>query len=49
MNEPAFLKDIHEAHLREYKKHKGKTLDERLKLIQKKANQFAKKHEVITA
>ncbi len=42
MKEPAFLKEIHEHHLREYKNIKNKSLKKRLKSIQQKANMMKK-------
>ena len=46
MREPHFLREIHEHHLKEYKKNKNKSLGERLRMIQKRANKLEKKSEV---
>lgn len=40
MQEPHFLREIHKYHLQENKKHKNKTVGERLKLIQLRANKL---------
>lgn len=43
MQEPNFLREIHERHLKEYKKNKNKSLSERLKMIQQRANKLEQK------
>ena len=48
MQEPHFLKEIHDRHLEEYKKNKNKTLSQRLKMIQERANKLNKKVAVAT-
>ena len=42
MQEPHFLREIHERQLKEYKKNKNKSLSERLKTIQHRANKLEK-------
>ena len=46
MQEPHFLREIHERHLKEYKKNKNKTLNKRLKMIQERANKLDKNFTV---
>ena len=48
MKEPAFLKEIHDNQLKEYEKNKGKSLKERLHLIQRRANAFAVKENTVS-
>jgi len=48
MKEPAFLREIHENQLKEYAKNKGKSLKERLHLIQKRANAFSAKDKPVS-
>ena len=48
MQEPHFLREIPNRHLEEYKKNKNKTLSQRLKMIQERANKMNKKIAVAT-
>ena len=48
MQEPTFLREIHERHLQEYERNKKKSLSERLKMIQQRANKLEKKFTIAT-
>ena len=41
MKEPAFMKDIHENHRKEYQRNKGLTVTQRLKKLQEECNKFS--------